>query len=84
MRDLRQRLSGIEAQIGATEDRSQRSKLKAERDVMKWRLDKLLAIPRLEAEDMCADCATPAKKHGYVSPPVRTTPVLHGRRGARA
>ena len=26
-------------------------------------------MPRLEADDMCADCPTPATKHGWASPP---------------
>ena len=25
-------------------------------------------MPRLESEDMCADCATPWAKHGWVTP----------------
>ncbi|MFI7517045.1 hypothetical protein ACIBVK_26485 [Micromonospora echinofusca] len=69
VRELRAKLPELEAQIKDTEDKAERSKLRAQRDVKKWHLDKLLAVPRLEAEDMCADCATPAHGHGYVSPP---------------
>jgi hypothetical protein len=69
VRSGRAKLPKLDAQIKATEDKSERSKLRAQRDILKWRLDKLLAVARLEAEDMCADCATPANMHGYVSPP---------------
>lgn len=69
VRELRALLPDLEMQIKGTDDKAVRSKLRAERDVKKWRLEKLLAVPRLEAADMCADCATPAGKHGYVSPP---------------
>lgn len=69
VREIRAVLPDLEAQIKATDDKDVRSKLRAERDIKKWRLDKLLAVPRLQAEDMCADCTTPAGKHGYVSPP---------------
>lgn len=69
VRELRALLPELEAQIKTTTDRAERSKLRAERDIKTWRLNKLLVVPRLEADDMCADCATPADKHGYVSPP---------------
>jgi hypothetical protein len=69
IRDLCERLPEVEAQAKAAEDRSRRSKLNAELGVMKWRLESLLAVPRMEATDMCADCATPAHRHGYVTPP---------------
>ena len=69
VREIRALLPDLEAQIKATDDKAVRSKLRAERDIKKWQLDKLLAVPRLGAEDICADCATPAAKHGYVSPP---------------
>lgn len=66
---LRAELPELEASINSTEDRTERSKLRAEQDIKKTRLEKLLAIPRLEFEDMCADCATPWEKHGWVTPP---------------
>jgi hypothetical protein len=67
--ELRATLPEPEAAIRSTEDKAERSKLRAERDAKKVRLEKLLAIPRLEAEDMCADCPTPWDKHGWVTPP---------------
>jgi len=33
------------------------------------RLEALLAIPPLTAEDMCSECATPARKYGWSTPP---------------
>jgi hypothetical protein len=67
--ELRATLPELEAALKSTDDKAERSKLRAERDVKKARLEKLLAIPRLEAEDMCADCATPWDRHGWVTPP---------------
>ncbi|WP_328997888.1 hypothetical protein OHA18_25895 [Kribbella sp. NBC_00709] len=69
VRQLREKVPELEVQINATSDRSQRSKIRTERDIKKWRLEKLLAVPRQEIEDMCADCALPTRHHGYVSPP---------------
>lgn len=66
---LRARLPELEVALGSTEEKAERSKLRAERDVKRARLEKLLAVPRLESEDMCADCATPWAKHGWVTPP---------------
>lgn len=67
--ELRAKVPQLEAAMKATDDKSEHSKLRSKRDIDKWRLDKLLAVPRLEAEDMCADCPTPWDKHGWVSPP---------------
>jgi hypothetical protein len=67
--ELRGKASELEAEIQATIDTKERRRLRADRDVNKRRLDELLAVPRLESEDMCADCATPANKHGWVTPP---------------
>jgi hypothetical protein len=67
--ELRAKLPELEAAIMGTEDKAERSKLRAERDIKKARLENLLAVPRLEPEDMCADCATLWDKHGWVTPP---------------
>lgn len=69
VRQLQVELADLEARMKATADRAERSKTRAEHDIKKWRLEKLLAVPRQEVEDMCADCALPASRHGYVSPP---------------
>lgn len=67
--ELRATLPKLDVALKGAEDKAERSKLRAERDVKRVRLEKLLAVPRLEAEDMCADCATPWDKHGWVTPP---------------
>jgi hypothetical protein len=69
VREIRALLPELETQIKATDDRAEWSKLRTERAIKKGRLDMLLAVPRLEAGDMCADCASPANKHGYATPP---------------
>jgi hypothetical protein len=58
-----------ELAIKSTANTAERSKLRAEQDVKRARPEKLLAIPRLEAQDMCADCPMPWDKHGWVTPP---------------
>lgn len=83
--ELRTSLSDLEVQLKATTDRSERSKLRTDRDIQKWRLDRLLAVPRQEPANMCADCALPAFQHGYVSPPfVGPCPAWPGQRAIRA
>lgn len=69
VRDLRNKLAELDGQINDTTDRHERSKLRADRDTKQRRLRELLAVPRQEVEDMCADCALPAQHHGYVIPP---------------
>jgi hypothetical protein len=48
-----------EVAIKSAADKAVRSKLRAKQDVKRAHLKKLLAIPRLEAQDMCADCPMP-------------------------
>jgi hypothetical protein len=67
--ELREKLSELDSAIHATMDRSQRSELRAQRDVKQHRLSEVLAVPRQEAQDLCADCVTPSNKHGWVTPP---------------
>jgi hypothetical protein len=67
-----------ELAIKSTADTAERSKLRAEQDVKRARPEKLLAIPRLEAQDMCADCPMPWDKHGWVTPPPTPMPRLAG------
>ncbi|MCX2934658.1 hypothetical protein ORI20_30780 [Mycobacterium sp. CVI_P3] len=37
-------------------------------DLKRHRLNQLLAVPPLNADDMCSDCPTPIAKHGWVTP----------------
>ena len=85
IRELREELPSVEQQIKATADRSERSKLRTDREIKNWRLEKLLAVPRQEIEDMCADCPMPANHHGYISPPYdRPCPAWPGQRAIHA
>lgn len=85
VRTLQKELSELEEQLNATSDRTERSKIRSTREAQKWHLDKLLAVSRQEAEDMCADCALPAFQHGYVTPPfVRPCPAWPGQRAIHA
>lgn len=52
-------------ELVATGDRNDR----IEADLKRHRLDKLLAVPPLTADDMCSDCAAPIAEHGSVTPP---------------
>lgn len=83
--ELREELPDLDRRTTVTADRSERSKLRADRDIKKWRLEKLLAVPRQEVEDMCADCPMPANHHGYVSPPFESPcPAWPGQRAIHA
>jgi hypothetical protein len=59
----------LNAALKATKDRSERSTLRSKLDLENRRLEKLLAVPQLAAEDMCADCPHPFASHGWCSPP---------------
>lgn len=86
VRELKAALTDIEAQLKATptSERSARAKLRSDRDMKKSRLDKLLAVPRQEQENMCADCALPLHQHGYTTPPfVGPCPAWPGQRAIR-
>ncbi len=49
-------------------DRTARAELRTKLNDATRRLDKLLAIPPLTANDMCSECPTPANLHGWVMP----------------
>jgi hypothetical protein len=49
-------------------DRTARAELRTKLNDATRRLDKLLAIPPLTANDMCSECPTPANQHGWVMP----------------
>jgi hypothetical protein len=51
--EIRALLPELETQIKATDDRAERSKLRTERHMKKWSLDKLLAVARLEVRRLC-------------------------------
>jgi hypothetical protein len=61
VRQLREQIPELMA-TGERKDRIQA-------DLKRHRLEKLLAVPPLSADDMCSDCATPIAEHGWVTPP---------------
>lgn len=69
VRELREGISKLEAQRAAASDRAERSRLDGKLGFERFHLDALLAVPRLEAEDMCADCVSPAHGRGFVKAP---------------
>lgn len=62
---LKQAVSKLQKSIKETSDRTERSTLSTRLALAQDRLDRLLAVPILTAEDMCADCYTPSSQHGY-------------------
>lgn len=62
---LRASIAAQQVKIGETKDRSEKSTLRIRMSCDERRLRVLLAVPRLEAEQMCADCATPQFQHAY-------------------
>lgn len=60
---LMQSTSRLRDQIRATNNRSEKSGLKSELWFEERRLNALLAVPILTAEEMCADCYTPWFQH---------------------
>lgn len=69
VRELRESIPEVEAQRAAASDRAERSRLDGRLGFERFHLEALLAVPRLEAEDMCADCASPAHGRGFVKSP---------------
>ena len=61
VRKLREKIP----ELVATGDRKDR----IQADLKRHRLEKLLAVPPLTADDMCSDCPTPIAEHGWVTPP---------------
>lgn len=60
---LRQSIAAQQEKVAATRDRSEKSTLKLHLSFDERRLRALLAVPRLRAEQMCADCYTPTFQH---------------------
>lgn len=69
IRELRERVPALRTKLKSTTDRNERSSLRAKLQVKEHTLGKLLEVPPLSPDEMCAECATPASKHGWVSPP---------------
>ena len=69
VQQLRQEISQLEVRLTAPIDRKERANIRTEIATLRHRLDELLAVPPLNAEDMCSECPTPLSKHGWVTPP---------------
>lgn len=69
VRQLRIKLPELRAQLVSATDRYVRAKLRAEVDRASRKLQDLLDITELTADDMCSECPTPMSKHGWVTPP---------------
>jgi hypothetical protein len=65
VKELQAGIPHLKTALQTTKDRQERSKLQLELDGASRELDNLLAIPRLSAEDMCADCPEPIASHGW-------------------
>lgn len=66
---LRTKIPELKTALKGATSRDERSELRTELALTSQRLEKLLAIPRLAPEDMCADCPKPFASHGWSSPP---------------
>lgn len=62
---LREAIATQKGKIAEIKDRSEKSRLRVHLSLDERRLAVLLAVPRLEAEQMCADCPTPQYQHAY-------------------
>ena len=60
---LQESIAERKEKLTTVKDRSEKSSLKSRLDFDERHLRALLAVPRLEAEQMCGDCATPAFQH---------------------
>ncbi|QFG23725.1 hypothetical protein [Actinomadura sp. WMMB 499] len=69
VRDLRKQLAELQSAYKASKDRKERSDLRSKISISQRKIDDLLAVPELAAEQMCSECATPMFKHGWVTPP---------------
>jgi len=65
---LRAEIAEVDAGMATAEDKAERSRLGIQRQIRKCQLDEWLAVPRMRAEDMCADCLTPTAYHEQGGP----------------
>ena len=69
VRKLRSEIPSLQTRLDSATDREECSVLQRELATMTRRLDALLAVPPLTADDMRSDCATPISKHGWITLP---------------
>lgn len=69
VRDLETKTAELRGRHDASSDNAERAQLRSQLGIDQQELDRLLAIPRLSAADMCADCVSPRHGHPAVKPP---------------
>lgn len=74
VRDLQNTTAELRARHEASSDNAERSELRTKLAIDQSHLDQLLAIPRLIASDMCADCISPRHGHPAVTTPPSNSP----------
>jgi hypothetical protein len=67
VRELRERVREQQAKLKATKGRTERASIRDALNRDTRRLEFLIAIPRLEATDMCSECVLSARWHGYIT-----------------
>ena len=77
VRELRERVKEQQATLKTTKGRAERAPIRDALNRDTQQLEFLMAIPRLEAAEMCSECATPASWHGY-SITIALTGATHG------
>lgn len=63
--ELKESVTEQRNEISAATDKKQKSSLRTQLLMTERHLEGLLAAPRVEAEEMCADCDTPLAQHLY-------------------
>jgi hypothetical protein len=66
VRELRERVREQQARLKAAKGRAERVPIRDALNRDTPRLEFLMAIPPLEAADMCSECVSPARWHGFV------------------
>ena len=67
VRELRERVKEQQATLKGTKGRTERAPIRAALNRDRRRLEFLMAIPPLQPADMCSECVSPARWHGYVT-----------------
>ncbi|GIF99003.1 hypothetical protein [Catellatospora citrea] len=63
--ELREKVTSCNLQLKSTKGRAARASIRDELHRANGLLERLLAVPRLTADDMCGDCDLPANWHGW-------------------
>jgi hypothetical protein len=66
VRELRDRVKALQAELKATKGRAERAQVRGELRKATSRLEFLEAIPPLTAAEMCSECISPASWHSFM------------------